>query len=64
MGTYQAQSGTLVVSLSDDANGDVVADAVRIVEVPAATVTPSVVDNADAAYAETGGGWLGWSSGG
>ena len=38
------------------------ADAVRIVEVPAVTATPSVVDNADAAYAETGSDWLGWSS--
>ena len=62
MGTYQAESGTLVVSLSDDANGYVVADAVRLVEVTPATTTPTIVDNADAAFAETGSDWLGWSS--
>ena len=62
VGTYQAESGTLVVSLSDDANGYVVADAVRLVEVTPATTTPTIVDNADAAFAETGSDWLGWSS--
>ena len=62
MGTYQFSSGVLTVSLSDDvSNGYVVADAIRIVEVPPVTEAPAAVDNADAAYGEIGSGWQGWS---
>jgi uncharacterized delta-60 repeat protein/RHS repeat-associated protein len=61
LGVYQFSSGKLVVSLSDDANGYVIADAVRIVEVPAVTQTPTVIDDGDAAYTEAGGNWLGYS---
>ena len=65
LGAYQFSSGTLTVSLSDDvASGYVVADAIHVVEVPPVTVAPTVVDNADAAYAEQGSGWLGWSESG
>ena len=61
LGTYQLSSGQLTVSLSDDvSSGYVVADAIHIVEVPAVITPPAVVDNADAAYAEQGSGWLGW----
>ena len=41
-----------------------VADAIHIVEVPPLTVAPAIVDNADAAYAEIGSNWLGWSESG
>ena len=62
LGAYQFSSGKLTVSLSDDvSSGYVVADAIHIVEVPPVTVAPAVVDNADAAYAEIGDNWLGWS---
>jgi RHS repeat-associated protein len=65
LGAYQFSSGTLTVSLSDDVtSGYVVADAIHIVEVPPVTAAPAVVDNADAAYAEQGDGWLGWSESG
>ena len=61
LGTYHATSGKLVISLSDDVDSYVIADAVRLVEVPVITTPPSVVDNGDAAYAEQGGNWLSWS---
>ena len=61
LGVYTADSGSLVVKLTDDANGDVIADGVRLVEVPPVTTPPSVIDEGDAAYSETGGDWLGWS---
>ena len=61
VGVYSATSGKLVIQLSDNANGYVVADAVRVVEVPSVTVAPSVVDNGDSAYAEGGSNWLGWT---
>jgi len=63
-GIYRPTSGQLTVQLSDDANGYVVADAVRIVQLPLQTTTPSVIDDGDAAYAETGSAWLGWSGAG
>ena len=61
LGTYRTD-GNLSVQMSDAANGEVVANAIVLVEVPPVAAAPGVVDNADAAYAETGGGWLGWSS--
>ena len=61
LGVYTADSGTLVVKLTDDANGDVIADGVRLVEVPPVTTPPSVIDEGDTAYSETGSDWLGWS---
>ena len=60
-GVYSAASGTLVVRLSDDANGDVVADAIRLVAVVPPATPPSVIDDGDTSYAETGGSWLGWT---
>jgi len=59
LGVYTAASGTLVVKLGDNADGDVIANAVRIVEVPPVTTSPTIVDNSDAAYAESGSGWQG-----
>ena len=61
LGAYRTD-GSLSVQMSDAANGYVVANAIVLVEVPPVTTAPSVVDNADAAYAETGSDWLGWSS--
>ena len=61
LGVFRAEEGSLTVRLSDAANGYVVADAICAVEIPAATTVPTVVDNADPAYAETGGSWLGWT---
>ena len=54
IGVFNNSSGTLTVRLSDDANGVVIADAVRIVK-----LDTSIVDNGDANYAETGS----WNSG-
>ncbi|MGA2254439.1 MAG: autotransporter-associated beta strand repeat-containing protein, partial [Thermoguttaceae bacterium] len=64
LGVYQADSGGLTVRLSDNANGNVVANAICVAEVPAVTAPPAVVDNADPAYAEGGSGWLGWTGSG
>ena len=61
LGIYTATSGTLNVSLSDNADGTVVADAIMIVPVQPPTMAPSVVDNSDAAFSETGSGWQGYS---
>ena len=43
LGTFAAPSGTLNVSLSDNADGIVVADAIMIVPVPPPTTAPSLV---------------------
>lgn len=64
LGVYHPTSGKLVISLSDDANGYAIADAVRLVEVPTVTTPPSVVDNTSTAYAEQGSNWLSWSENG
>jgi autotransporter-associated beta strand protein len=61
LGVYTAASGTLTVNLGDNADGDVIADAIRIVKVSPVTTPPSLVKDGDAAYAESGSGWLGWS---
>ena len=60
LGVYTASSGTFNIGLSDNANGIVVANAIRIVQIqPAAT--PSIVDNSDAGFVETGSGWQGYN---
>ena len=61
LGTYTAASGTLNVSLSDNADGVVVANAVTIVQTQAPSTAPSMVDNSDAAFSESGSGWQGYS---
>ncbi len=61
LGTYTAASGTLNVSLSDNADGVVVANAVTIVQTQAPSTTPSMVDNSDGAFSESGSGWQGYS---
>ena len=61
LGVYTASSGTLGVELTDSADGDVIANAVRIVEVPPVTAPPSVVADGSAAYGESGSGWMGYS---
>ena len=53
IGVFGVNSGSLKVTLSDDANGYIIADAVRIVKVADALL----VDNGDANYSETGTGW-------
>ncbi|MBN2577779.1 MAG: hypothetical protein JXB10_02220, partial [Pirellulales bacterium] len=58
LGAYTIQSDTLSVSLSAEANDSVAADAVRIVEVAPSWST--VIDDGDAAYAESGGDWSGY----
>ena len=51
------------VSLSDNANGIVDANAVMIVPVqtPAPPTLPAIVDHGDAGFSESGGGWQGYS---
>jgi hypothetical protein len=55
------KSGTLKVSLSNSANGDVVADAIRITSPQLAA--PIIIDDGTPNYSETGTGWTGWPSG-
>ena len=62
LGVFQASTGSLTVSVSDAANGYVVADAVCAVSVPATTSPTTLVDNADPGYAESGSSWQGWTS--
>jgi len=57
LGVYAPVGNTLSITLTDDANGKVVADAVRAIEIPPVTETPEIIDDGDSAYAETGSGW-------
>jgi len=57
LGVYTVESGSLVVELSNNANGKVVADAVYVVKVPSVTSPPETIDDGDAAYREVGTGW-------
>ena len=61
LGTYRTNTGTLNVDLGDAANGYVVANAACVAAVPPVTTAPSVIDNGDAAYAESGSGWSGYA---
>ena len=61
LGTFTAASGTLNVGLSDNADGIVDADAVMILPVQPPTIAPSMVDNSDGAFSESGTGWQGYS---
>jgi hypothetical protein len=65
LATVQITSGTLRVVLSDNVNGYVVADAVRIVPVPALTVTgPVLLDNGQPGYSESGpNAWTDYATG-
>ena len=56
LGTFGISSNTLVVRLSDMANGYVNADAIRIERVGD---LPTVVDNADPGFSLSGPGWSG-----
>jgi uncharacterized repeat protein (TIGR03803 family) len=57
LGRFPITSGTVRVVLSDNANGYVIADAVYV---QVATL-PTVVDNGQYGYSETGGGWNGFN---
>ena len=61
LGTHTAASGTLTVNQSDNADGVVVANAVTIVQTQAPSTAPSMVDNSDGAFSESGSGWEGYS---
>jgi hypothetical protein len=64
LGTFQITSGTLRVVVSDNVNGYVVADAVRIVRIPALTVSgPVLVDNSQPGYSESGSPWVDYAVG-
>ncbi len=55
LGTFNVFTGSLIVKLSDKANGEVVADAVRIERVGDLVVPPvQIVDNGDARYSTRG----------
>jgi hypothetical protein len=60
LGPVHSSSGTLRVVLGNDADGTVVADAVRVLPVASAS---SLVDDNEAGYAETGA-WTGAGGGG
>ena len=60
LGEYQITSGTASISLSDLADGGVVADALCAVAVaPPAVQRIAIKDTGDPGYSETGSGWLG-----
>ncbi len=61
LGVFTAASGTLVIGLSDNANGIVDADAIRIQQIEQVSPVPSILDTVDAAYSEVGSGWQGYS---
>ena len=61
LGVFTAASGTLVIGLSDNANGIVDADAIRIQQIEQVSPAPSILDTVDAAYSEVGSGWQGYS---
>jgi len=55
-------NGTLTVQLGDDANGSVIADAIRIVpDLEATSNTPDIVDDGGPSQTFTGAGWTGQS---
>lgn len=61
LGTFTIESGTVRVTLSNQANNPVAAKAVRVV--PVAPSMPIILDNWQPGYRETGEGWitlLGW----
>jgi hypothetical protein len=65
LGVYQAGSGTLKVFLSNDVgSGYVVADKIRLEEVQPLEVAPTVIDDGDIGFSETGDSWRGWSESG
>src|SRR5262249_52505131 len=69
LATVNVSSGTLRVVLSDNANGDVVADAVQLISnttpppPPPPPTGPVIIDNGAPGYSETGSGWLSWATG-
>jgi hypothetical protein len=61
LGTFTIESGTVRVTLSNQANNPVAARAIRVV--PVAPTVPVIVDNWQPGYRETGESWitlLGW----
>ena len=60
LGVFTASSGTLVVGLSDNANGIVDADAIRIQQIQPVSPLPSLLDTAAPSYSEVGSGWQGY----
>jgi hypothetical protein len=64
LATVQVTTGTLRVVLSDNTNGYVVADAVRLVPIPAITVSgPALLDNGQPGYSEVGSAWADYAAG-
>jgi hypothetical protein len=62
--TVHITSGTLRVVLSDNVNGYVVADAVRIVPIPVLSVAgPVLLDNGHPGYSEIGSPWVDYATG-
>jgi len=59
LGVFSAASGTLVVQLTDEANGYVIADAIRVAEALPPTVPPEIIDDGDLEFGLVGTGWAG-----
>jgi hypothetical protein len=68
LGVFQSSTGVLEVEITNDADGTVVADAVRLVEVQPATATillpPTIIDNGGVGYATASSGYWSTSGGG
>src|SRR5262249_26088988 len=58
LATVTINSGTLLVTLPDSGNGDLVADAVRISVGGNGPALPAFVTDTSSGYSETGTGWL------
>jgi hypothetical protein len=63
LATVHITSGSLTVTLSNNANGYVLADAVRIAVAtpPAPPTLPSIIDDGTAGYTQTGPNWQSWT---
>ncbi len=58
LGVYTIDSGTITVELSNDTDGVIIADAVRVVEVPDVLAPTDLADDGDLAYSQRGSRWL------
>src|SRR6202022_1628134 len=66
LATVHVTSGTLTVMLSNNANGYVLADAIRVAVAtpPPPPTLPSIIDDGTAGYMQTGPNWQSWTQNG
>jgi hypothetical protein len=57
LGVFQTDTGSLVVAISNDGNGLVVADAIYIIEVTPAAEPADMIDDGETGFAQAGADW-------